>query len=166
MQLRSLIFILFISVCATTAQAQKIGYLNTNELLVQLPEVKQADSVLARYRDDMQKVYAGYVMEYQQKLADYQNNFESWSEVMREAAEEDLGKLQLRISEYEKQSADKLDAKKEELYSPILEKVKAAIKMVGEENKFTTVLDGSALLFVGTDAVDILPMVKKKLGLN
>ncbi len=166
MKFKLLLIILFVSVCAGSVSAQKIGFLNTNDLLVQLPEVKRADSVLAKYRDDMQKVYAGYVMEYQQKLADYQNNSAAWSEVQREAAEEDLGKLQLRISEYEKQSADKLDAKKSELYDPILDKVKSVIKQVGEENKFTAVIDGSALLYVGTDAVDILPLVKKKLGIQ
>jgi len=156
----------FMLISMATVFSQKIGYLSTNDLLVQLPEVKKADTILALYRDDMQKVYAGYVMEYQQKLADYQNNFESWSEVMREAAEEDLGKLQLRISEYEKQSTEKLEIKKQELYDPILDKVKAAIKQVGDENKFTAVMDGATLLYVGTDAVDILPMVKKKLGLQ
>lgn len=165
MKFKLLLIISFVSVFAGSVSAQKIGFLNTNELLVQMPEVKRADSLLAKYRDDMQKVYAGYVMEYQQKLADYQNNSESWSEVQREAAEEDLGKLQLRINEYEKQSADKLDAKKAELYDPILDKVKTVIKQVGEENKFTTVMDGSALLYVGTDAIDVLPLVKKKLGI-
>ena len=43
--------------------------------------------------------------------------------------------------------------------------IKAKIKLVGEENKFTTILDGSAMLYVGTDAVDIMPMMKKKLGI-
>ncbi len=160
-----LILIAFVTIAVTSVSAQKIGFLNTNELLVQMPEVKKADSLLVRYRDDMQKVYASYVMEYQQKLADYQNNSAGWSEVMLEAAEEDLGNAQIRINEYEQQSAEKLAQKKQELYDPILEKVKAAIKQVGEENKFTTILDNTALLYVGTDAIDILPLVKKKLGL-
>ncbi|HMZ89218.1 MAG TPA: OmpH family outer membrane protein [Chitinophagales bacterium] len=148
------------------ADAQKIGYLNTNELLVQMPEVKKADSVLNQYAEEMQKIYAAYVMEYQQKLADYQNNAASWSEVKRESVEKDLGNLQIRISDFEKESNDKLEAKKEELYGPILDNVKAKIKLVGDENKFTTILDGSAMLYVGIDAVDILPLVKKKLGLQ
>ena len=85
------------------ADAQKIGYLNTNELLVQMPEVKKADSVLNQYAEEMQKIYAAYVMEYQQKLADYQNNAASWSEVKRESVEKDLGNLQIRISDFEKE---------------------------------------------------------------
>lgn len=165
MNKKFLILIAFIALAGSTLSAQKIGYLSTNELLNQMPEVKKADSVLARYREDMQKVYTSYVMDYQQKLAAYQNGFEQMSEVMREATEEDLGKLQLRISEYEQQSADKLTQKKQELYDPILEKVRVAIKQVGDENKFTTILDKDSMLYVGTDAIDILPLVKKKLGL-
>ncbi len=151
---------------ASDAIAQKIGYLNTAELLVQLPEVKKADSALALHAEEMQKQYSSYVMEYQQKLDDYQQNSPGWSDVKKEAAEEDLGKLQTRISEYEQQSQQKLEQKKQELYGPILEKVKTLIKEVGTENKFTAVMDGATLLYVGTDAVDILPMVKQKLNLQ
>lgn len=166
MKNKLILLLAVVTMAVAHADAQKIGYLNTNELLVQMPEVKKADSVLNQYAEEMQKIYAGYVMEYQQKLADYQNNAASWSEVKRESVEKDLANLQIRISDFEKESNDKLEAKKEELYGPILENVKAKIKMVGDENKFTTILDGSAMLYVGTDAVDILPLVKKKLGIQ
>ncbi len=151
---------------ATNAMAQKIGYLNTADLLVQMPEVKKADSLLAQHAEEMQKQYGSYVTEYQQKLSDYQQNSPGWSDVKKEAAEEDLGKLQTRISEYEQQSQQKLEEKKQELYGPILDKVKTIIKEVGAENKFTAVMDGATLLYVGTDAVDILPLVKKKLNMQ
>ncbi|HRG29113.1 MAG TPA: OmpH family outer membrane protein, partial [Chitinophagales bacterium] len=134
-------------------------------LLVQMKEVKSADSLLNQYAEEMQKIYASYVMEYQSKLADYQNNAATWSEVKRESVETDLGNLQIRISDFEKESNQKLETKKQELYNPILEDIKAKIKQVGEENKFTTILDGSAMLYVGSDAVDIMPLMKKKLGI-
>lgn len=165
MKIKVLFISAFICLTAISANAQKIGYLNTNELLVQMKEVKSADSLLNQYAEEMQKIYASYVMEYQSKLADYQNNAATWSEVKRESVETDLGNLQIRISDFEKESNQKLETKKQELYNPILEDIKAKIKLVGEENKFTTILDGSAMLYVGTDAVDIMPMMKKKLGI-
>ncbi len=157
--------IAFVCFGLSSAMAQKIGFLNTNDLLVQMPEVKKADSVLVKYANDMQEIYYGYVLEYQKKLDDYNKNSATWSEPKKESVEADLSAMQKRISDYETESNDKLAAKKEELYGPILDNVKAKIKLVGEENKLTAILDGSALLYYGTDAVDILPMVKKKLGL-
>ena len=165
MKIKILFISAFICLTAISAKSQKIGYHNTNELLVQMKELKPPVSLLNQYAEEMQKIYASYVMEYQSKLADYQNNAATWSEVKRESVETDLGNLQIRISDFEKESNQKLETKKQELYNPILEDIKAKIKLVGEENKFTTILDGSAMLYVGTDAVDIMPMMKKKLGI-
>lgn len=166
MNIKVLVLGAFLCLTAVNAHAQKIAYLNTNDLLVQMKEVKTADSILTVYAGEMQKIYASYVTEYQAKLAEYQNNAASWSEVKRESVETDLGNLQIRINDFENESNNKLEGKKAELYNPILEKIKATIKIIGDENKFTTVLDGSAMLYVGTDAIDIMPMMKKKLGIQ
>ena len=165
--MKNKIIILIVLVCfgITSSQAQKIGFLNTNDLLILMPEVKRADSVLVKYASDMQEIYYGYVLDYQKKLDDYNKNSATWSAVKKESAEKDLQIAQQRINDYEQESNDKLAEKKEELYGPILADVKAKIKLVGEENKLTAILDGSALLYFGADAVDILPMMKKKLGL-
>ena len=159
--MKNKIIILIVLICfgITASQAQKIGFLNTNDLLVLMPEVKSADSILVKYASEMQEIYYGYVLDYQKKLDDYNKNSATWSAVKKESAEKDLQIAQQRINDYE------LAEKKEELYGPILADVKAKIKLVGEENKLTAILDGSALLYFGADAVDILPMMKKKLGL-
>ena len=165
--MKNKIIILIVLICfgITASQAQKIGFLNTNDLLVLMPEVKSADSILVKYASEMQEIYYGYVLDYQKKLDDYNKNSATWSAVKKESAEKDLQIAQQRINDYEQESNDKLAEKKEELYGPILADVKAKIKLVGEENKLTAILDGSALLYFGADVVDILPMMKKKLGL-
>ncbi|MFI5173089.1 MAG: OmpH family outer membrane protein, partial [Chitinophagales bacterium] len=104
--------------------------------------------------------------EYSQKLNEYNQFAATYSEPKKQACEADLGVLNQRIADYEDNSNSTLAKKKEELYGPILDKVKNTIKQVGDENKFTAILDGSALLYTGADTVDILPLVKKKLGLQ
>jgi outer membrane protein len=166
MKIKILLISAFVYLTAFNASAQKIGYLNTNELLLQMKEVKQADSILTKFAEDLQKVYSDYVMEYQQKLGEYQQFAATWSEVKRESVETDLGNLQIRISDFEKKSNQDLENKKEELYNPILDNINAKIKQVGEENKFTTILEKNSMLYTGTDAIDIMPMMKKKLGIQ
>ncbi|MEZ5014102.1 MAG: OmpH family outer membrane protein [Chitinophagales bacterium] len=166
--MKKTLFLTLIVLCLVQVSsfAQKIGYLNTGDLLAQMTEVKKADTILAQYADELNKIYNGYIVEYQQKLADYQQNVATMSDVKKEYMEEELSQMQIRLSDFEKDSNDKLSKKKEDLYGPILEKVKNAIKLVGEENKLTAVMDGSALLYTGTDCMDILPMVKKKLNIQ
>ena len=113
MKIKILLISAFVYLTAFNASAQKIGYLNTNELLLQMKEVKQADSILTKFAEDLQKVYSDYVMEYQQKLGEYQQFAATWSEVKRESVETDLGNLQIRISDFEKKSNQDLENKKQ-----------------------------------------------------
>lgn len=155
--------------CVGMTQAQtKIGYVNSLELLGQMPEIKKADSVLQTLANDLQKQYNLYVMEYQQKLDDYNKNAATWTDVKREATEQDLVSLQQRIGDSEQSSQEKVDKKKQELYEPVLKKANDAIQAVGKENKFTYILDSSvgALVYVGEELVDVTPLVKTKLNLQ
>ena len=54
MKIKVLFISAFICLTAISANAQKIGYLNTNELLVQMKEVNSADSLLNQYAEEMQ----------------------------------------------------------------------------------------------------------------
>lgn len=155
--------------CVGMTQAQtKIGYVNSLELLGQMPEIKKADSVLQTLANDLQKQYNLYVMEYQQKLDDYNKNAATWTDVKREATEQDLVSLQQRIGDFRQSSQEKVDKKKQELYEPVLKKANDAIQAVGKENKFTYILDSSvgALVYVGEELVDVTPLVKTKLNLQ
>lgn len=169
MKSRVITTVAMLLLCVGLTQAQtKIGYVNSLELLGQMPEIKKADSVLQSLANDLQKQYSLYVMEYQQKLDDYNKNVATWTDVKREATEQDLVGLQQRIGDFEKSSQDKVDKKKQELYEPVLKKANDAIQEVGKENKFSYILDSSvgALVYVGDDLIDITPLVKTKLNLQ
>jgi outer membrane protein len=150
-------------------QAQsKIGYINSLELLSYMPEVEKADSILKLLADDMQAQYETYVKEYQAKLADYNTNAETWSEVKVKDTEDDLIKLQDRIGEYQQISQDRIQKRKQELYDPLVAKANDAIQAVGKEQNLTCIIDASsgALIYAGDDMINILPLVKTKLNIN
>jgi outer membrane protein len=156
-----------LSMSYTYAQT-KIGYINSLELLSYMPEIKQADSTLQLLAADLQKQYGTYVLDYQQKLGDYKQNAGAWSDVIREAKEKDLQDLEQRITDYEQTSQQKIADKKKLLYDPVVQKANDAIQAVGKENKLTCVMDSSTgtLIYVGTDMIEIMPMVKQKLNLK
>jgi len=118
--------------------------------------------------DDLQKQYDSYLKEYQTKLDDYNKNSPTWSSVKKEATEQDLLAMQDRIGNYQQTSQDKIQYKKQELYDPVVERANEAIQAVGKEQKLTCILDASsgALIYVGDEMINILPMVKIKLNLN
>ncbi|MFN9882854.1 MAG: OmpH family outer membrane protein, partial [Bacteroidota bacterium] len=62
---------------------------------------------------------------------------------------------------------EKLQTKKQEIYSPILKKAEDAVKAVAKENGYAYVFDTSiGAVIYAQDADDIMPLVKKKLNLK
>ncbi len=166
MKTRLFLLLAMLSVAITHADAQKIGYLNTSDLLKVMPEVKRADSLLTAFATEAQSIYDGYLREYNNLLNDYTANAKTWSDIKVETVETDLGNMQIRLNDFEAKSNDKLAARKQELYTPILDNIQAKVKEVGAEGKFTTILDASAMLYIGADCVDVMPLMKKKLGIQ
>ena len=89
------------------------------------------------------------------------------SEVAREAKIQDAMLLEQRIQQYEQTSQQKLDAKKAELFQPLITSTTEIIKTVAKENGYTYVIDNSlSILIMAPDGDDILPLVKKKLNIQ
>lgn len=149
-----------------SAQQTKIAYINSQELLSSMPEAKAANDKLVAYAREFDSLYQDYVQEYQTLVNDIQGN-PMLSEVAREAKIQDAVMLEERITSYEKETQQKLDAKKQELFEPIIKNTTEIIKTVAKENGYTHVIDNSlSVVIMAPEGDDILPLVKKKMNIQ
>ena len=149
------------------AQQLKFGHINSADLLDAMPDVKLADTALAKYQKELEDSYNFLVNEYQTKLDDYQKNKATWTETIRGLKEQELQDLQDKINQFQSDSQDKFASKKQELYAPILKKADDAVKAVAKENGYSYVFDTSAgAVLYAWDSDDLMALVKKKLGLQ
>jgi len=86
--------------------------------------------------------------------------------LVRRSKEADLVRMQEKIPDFREGAIENLSNKEKELMAPIQEKVLNAISEVAKAQGITYVLNTQALLYVATDAVDLGPAVKTKLGLK
>lgn len=169
--MKKIIFLLAIALSAgfTQVQAQtnapKLGYLNSQELLNLMPESDKADTALAQYMSSLEMQIRTLAQEGQQKLQEYQAQRDNWTDAVRETKEKDLNDLQNRLQEFQMNAQDSVQAKRAELFQPILEKAQKAIQDVGKEGGYDYIFDGSQLLYAN-DADNLLPKVKTKLGIK
>jgi len=168
---KTIVLLLFAFCLAGTASAQikvnKLGYINTLELLSLMPEVGPADAELEKYANELDGLYSKMLQEYQSKVSEIQNTVDNMSEDMKQVKAQELADMEKRIGQFEESSSTKLNKKKETLYKPILDLADKAIKEVAKENGFTYIFDSSvgAIIFAD-ESDDILPLVKAKLGLK
>lgn len=150
-------------------QSQKIGYINADELLQMMPETKAAQKQLQDYQAQLQKDLTDMQQEYQNKLNDFQKNKDMWTKLTLDTKTKEIQDLQNRIQDYGSKAQEDLQNKQVELLSPIIDKATKAVQDVAKENGFAYILDSSeskAVVIYAGGGTDIMPLVKKKLGLE
>lgn len=149
--------------------AQKIGFINTQEILTLLPEVKQANSDIEVMKAMFQKKGQEMVQSLQTKYQELQKKQQT-GELAPVEIEKQSAALKLeegQLGEFEQSSQQKIYEKSEELLKPIQDKVNQAIKDVAAENGFLYIFDSSQGLVLYADpTADASKLVKAKLGIN
>ena len=149
------------------AEAQnKLGYINSNELLSIMPESIEMQTELQSYAKGLESSLAAMQAEGEKKLADYQQNEATMSELVKQDKIRELESIQQRILEFQQNAQESLAAKEQELITPILDKARKAIEDVAKEENFTYIFDASTgNILYAAESENILPLVKAKLGL-
>ena len=153
---------------ASSGFAQKFGYCNSAAILVELPEVKQADSDLKAFQTQLTKKGQAMVKDLQDKAAELDRKQKQGLIAPKdlEVQSAALKAEEEKIGQYEQEMYQKLSEKRETLYKPISEKVNKAMKDVATENGYLMVFDLSTqILLYADEKLDITNLVKTKLGL-
>lgn len=160
-------FAMALSFDSAAQKSAKMGHINSNDLLLIMPERDSAEAKLKTFAQELELQLTKMSGEYEKKYTDYQANVSVMNEVVRASKEEEIMELQKRIQDFQQKAQQSLQQKETALMEPLIEKAKKAITDVAKENGYTYVFDSSVgALIHYPDGDDLLPLVKKKLGLT
>jgi outer membrane protein len=157
----------FMMMFLVLGQAQKLGHLNSNELLIENPKIKAADQEVMNYQKtleaELQAAITPFEQAYQEFVAKAQS--QDFSAVQLQKEQEALTLREQQIQQMQRESQNKIMRKREELYAPVLLEVEQAVQALGKEQGYTMIFDASlgAILY-GMDSQDITAEVKTRLG--
>ncbi len=146
---------------------QKIGYINSEELIMAMPEAKKADADITAYAKTFQDQLQAMQKELETKYKAYEAGVKTMTEAMKDVKEKELTDLQNRIQSVQQGAEEKIAAKRQDMLKPITEKADAAIQSVAKEKGYAYILDANAggiIYALPTD--NILADVKTKLGIK
>jgi len=157
---------------------QKFGHLNTDEIYATMPEAKTAQATLETFAKKLSADLDKMGVELQTKYKAAQDKQKTISEANKEVvgkelqqAEIELTDLQKRIQEAQTKGQEAVEAKRNELFPPVGQKLTTAVNAVAKEKGLAYVFDISAsqgfnnlLYFDGGE--DITAAVKTKLGIS
>jgi len=159
-----LIFLLY----GLNISAQKFAHINSQELLMSMPESDSAQAKIEKLATNYEDQLEEMQVELNKKYDDYLKNREKYTELIRQTKESEIADLQDRIQQFESIATQELQTERNKLLQPIIEKANKAIKSVAEEQNIMYVFDVSQgnPIYFSDQSVDILPLVRKKLGLE
>lgn len=150
-----------------TGTGQKFGYINSADLLKLMPETKKAEASLQAYVGGLEKQFGGLQTSYQKQISEFQAQEKSMVDAIKQTKIKAIQDLEQQMQQSQASGQQKVAAKREELFKPILDKAEKAVKDVGKENGYDYVFDASTGSFIyAKDSHDIMPLVKAKLGIK
>lgn len=158
-------FVATVGITAVNAQS-KIAHIDSQELMAIMPGVDSAQAEIQGMIKTLELDMEALSVEYNKKLEELNQNIATYSDMMLANKQGELQDLERRASEFQQVAEKKIQAKQQELFMPIQAKAVSTIEEVATEQGFSYVLDKAAVLYSGSDAIDMLPLVKAKLGVE
>jgi len=147
------------------AQTSKIGHINFDELVAQMPGQDSINKALENFVGGLESQVQAMQTELEAKYGDYQASQATMSEIIRQTKEKEIMDLQQRMEAFNQQAQYEIQNKQYELSQPLLNKAQKAIEAVAKENGFTYIINGNVQILLYANGTDIMPLVKAKLGL-
>jgi outer membrane protein len=153
--------VLLISGSSLFAQDQKMGYVDSQVILTQLPAAIKAQGDLDALTNLWSAQLDSMTLGYQQALQNYQQQAANMPEDQQLAAQQNIVGMEQKIVEFRRQKFSQPDGeiyvKQEEIFAPIKSSIYTAIEKVAKEEGMKFVFDksGDIILLYADSAFDI-----------
>ena len=158
----SILMTILLASVGTYAQ-NKMAYVSVEEVVQLMPEYKKAMADMAQFDSALQINYAETVREFNRQDSLFKADSTKWSSAIRTANREKMKKLLIELQGFEQSYQQQMQQRQEELMTPVAQKANELVQEVAKAGGYTYVFRREALL-VQPDADDLLPAVRRKLG--
>jgi len=166
--MKKIIICAFCAFCVTlTANAQKFGHVNSQEIIQAMPEFAKArtdiEALTKQYEADLKSMQE----ELQKKSEAYEKEQATLPANIKQRREQELQDMYQKIQQSYQDNQQALAKEQQEKMQAITSKVLEAIKQVGSAGNYVYIMDlTSGIPYISTTlSTDVTTEVKKKLGL-
>lgn len=168
MKLKYFFIVASFLLASLSIQAQsKVGTVNVNSVLSNLPELTQVQDEIKKYNLELGKTLEEKIATYQTKIEAYKKGEATFSDVMKKTKQQEIVGLENDINKFKQNGTKLAQIKQDELMRPLYKKISDMIETVAKEQKFSQILTTDGNEFAYADAnFDITKTVMQKLGLK
>jgi outer membrane protein len=163
--INSIAFVIIIFFTSLNSFSQsKTAHINYNQLLLSMPETKQADSLLKKLTQVYQAELTRLESEYKVKVDKYQKEEKTLPEATKQLRLSELKDAETAYNKFKEAAQKDISEKDTSLFNPIFEKAKKVVTEVATSKGYDYVIDSSKAQYVYMNPKDdLMELVKKKL---
>jgi outer membrane protein len=166
--MKRMILALGILSMAFALHAQKFGHVSSDVLLQAMPEYDSAQAQLQALQQQYEQEIEQIQVEINNKIEQFNQNEATMSDLIKEAKASEIQELQIRLQNFSQTAQQDLQQQSMRVIQPVMEKARNAINEVAKEHGLIYVFDLSQgnPVYTSEESLDMVPLVKAKLGLQ
>jgi len=153
---------------AFVLHAQKFGHVTSELLLQAMPEYDSAQAKVEELRQHYSLEIERIQVEINKKIEEFNQSETTMSDLIKEAKASEIQELQMRLQNYSQTAQQDLQQQSMVMIQPVMDMARSAIDEVAKENGLIYVFDLSQgnPVYTSEESLDMLPLVKAKLGVQ
>lgn len=163
--------VLLTFVVATSAFSQaRVGYMNPQTVLDNLPEKEAIERQLNRFLDQREAEFEEKSIEFQNELAQFQQEAPNLGEQETQRRQQQLQQMDQELQEFQFRIERELQQRQEELLEPVLREMNTIIESIAEEKNLDYVINEASgqgeqfILFISDEGKDELDLTDQVLS--
>ena len=150
-----------------TIQAQSVAHIDSEKLLMSMPETKAMETELKKVQQTYADEYNAQATALQAKLKKYDAEAPTQTDAKNEERRTEVQTLQQKLQKYGQTAEQEIQKKRFDLLKPIVEKAQKAVQDIAKSKGIKYVFDSSpGKGLIVFDGEDLMPAVKAKLGIQ
>ena len=113
--MKKILILLISTLTLTSLHAQKFGFIDSQELLLLMPERKTAETEVQEFAKSLESQLAAMTSEYQQSVENYQANESTYTDLVKQDKIAEITGLEQRIQSFQQNAQQALQSKEQEL---------------------------------------------------
>ena len=148
--------------------AQKFGHFNSADIIQLMPEYKTSQEELQKLQKQYEDEIEAMQEELQNKNASYEKDKATLPDNIKQRREQEMQELYTRIQQTSQDDQQQLQKASNEKMQAIADKVRTAVKAIGDAGGYVYIMDLTAGVPYISDklSTDITAELKAKLGLK
>ncbi|HZW78296.1 MAG TPA: OmpH family outer membrane protein [Flavobacteriaceae bacterium] len=157
--------IFFITVSTVFGQS-KVGAVDIEVILNNMPEMKQVEEKLHTYAGQLDLDFNKKMDGYKDAIEAYKKEEASYSDTQKREKQEALMAMESEIQKFQQNGAALLELKQQEYLRPLYAKIETALEKVAKAQKYTQIVQITPNMLFLDPAYDVTAALAKELGVT